>query len=111
MTPEKIGALALELLILALLGGLYYLWQRQRILHGPRGWRSDRLVEAHHLALNCDRPEAFADLVPFLESCEAKFAAEASLDDAFLAHWRAAALPEDVLTLLAECWEWANPSQ
>jgi hypothetical protein len=111
VTAEKIGALALELLILALLGGLYYLWQRRRILHGPRGWRSDRLVEVHHLALNCDRPEAYGELVPFLDVCEAKLAAGESLDDAFINRWRAAALPEDVLTLLEECWEWANPSQ
>ncbi len=111
MSVEKIGTLALELLILALLGGLYYLWQRNRILNGPRGWRSDRLVELHHLALNCDRPEAHADIVPFLDACEARLSARQDLDGPFIDRWRGAALPDEVVTVLNECWEWVNPSR
>lgn len=110
MTNEKLLSLGLELLLLAALGGAYYLWQRRRIIYGPRGWRSSRLVEAHHLALNCDHPESFKDLVAFIESCESLLGnPDAVMSDEFIARWLKADLPPEVLALLDECDEWAHP--
>ena len=111
MMMDKLLSIGLEMAVLAGIAGLYYLWQRHRILHGPRHWQSDKLDEAHHLAVSCDTPERHRDLVPFIEACEKRLNSEqAFIDGEFLERWKHSELPENVRELLSDCSEWWDQS-
>jgi len=111
VSTETLLEIGLELAVLVFLAGLYYIWQRQRILNGPRGWRQSRLVELHHRAVNETRPESYRDLVPFIDALEKKMASDyGHLDDAFLFQWETRELPPELRAGLQECAEWARHS-
>lgn len=100
--------LAVEMLVLVGLALAYYFWQRHRILHGPRHWRTRKLTELHALALSCATPDDFPDLHPFLDELEEKMKNQTELDQTFLGQWRERRLPENLKHLLTECWEWST---
>lgn len=112
MSEEKIWGLALELVVLALIGGVYYLWQRNRILKGPPDWQQDKFIELFHMGLETSNPEFYPDLPEFLKVAEKKVASNtAVLDQKFIEEWKDRRLPEDMRTLLANCHEWVLQSQ
>ncbi len=109
---ETLQAIALEMLVLSLLALLYYLWQRHRILHGPRHWPASKLVEVHQLALSCTTPESFRDLSAFMDDTEERLnSPHPWMDRSYIEKWQTAQLPENVRALLEECYEWLNQSQ
>ncbi|MFP5458042.1 MAG: hypothetical protein ACLGG7_04855 [Bacteriovoracia bacterium] len=112
MSQEKILSLALELAVLLFFAGLYYLWQKRRILYGPKNWQRERLVTVYHAGVNCLSPELFRDLTDFLNDCEKQMASsEPWLTGRFLSTWKARALPTEILETLAECDEWYQQAQ
>lgn len=112
MTNEKLLSLGLELLVLVILAGLYYLWQRHRILNGPRNWQTNKLVEVFHMALECDTPENFRDLEGFLSDTEKRVSSDTPwMNGEYIRRWKNAALPENITALLNDCAEWLDHSQ
>ena len=100
--------LAVEMSILIGLALIYYFYQRHRILHGPRNWRTRKLDELHSLALSCATPDNFPDLHLFLDELEERLHNQRELDKSFLQKWRDRTLPEGLKALLQECWEWSS---
>lgn len=112
MSQQKILTLALELAVLVFFAGLYYLWQRRRILYGPRNWQRDRLALIYHSGVNCLTPESFRDLSAFLDACEQQMASpEPWLTGPFITTWKARELPADILQTLAEGDEWLEQAR
>lgn len=112
MTEEKLWSLVLELIALAAIGGIYYLWQRNRILKGPPDWQQDKMIEVFHLGLECPNPESYPDLAQFLQEAEARVGSgNAVLDRAFIERWKERRLPSEMTTLLQNCSEWLDQSQ
>ncbi len=95
---EKIWPLLAELALLAACGGAYYLWQRQRILYGPRGWRRKRLHELREAAAAVDAPADF----------QAELKGMDELTNEFLSRWSERELPVELKPILEECHEWAQ---
>lgn len=112
MTQEKILSLLFELAVLVFIAGLYYLWQRRRILYGPKHWQHHKLMEIYHLGVDCHEPERHQDLVPFLDDCEQRLKSEHPwMDGAFISRWNGRKLPEKILAILSDCSEWHAQSQ
>lgn len=112
MSEEKIWNLAIELTILAIIGGMYYFWQRNRIIKGPPDWQQDKLIELFHLGLECPNPELYSDLPDFLKAAEKRVASEdALLDLKFIEKWKDKRLPSEMITLLQNCHDWMLQSQ
>lgn len=104
--------IALEMVVLIAVALIYYFWQRHRILNGPKDWQTNKLVELHHLAVNCLEPEKFRDLTSFLEVTEKRLSSEdPRIDRIYLERWAKSELPGDVLALISDCLEWLNQSQ
>lgn len=109
---DKLLSVGLELLVLVVLAGIYYLWQRQRILHGPRNWQASKLVEAFHLGLECDDPERYRDLEGFLADTEKRIGSDTPwMNGDYISRWKNAALPENIKLLLSDCADWLDQSQ
>lgn len=100
--------LALEMSVLAALGLSYYFFQRHRILHGPRHWRTKKLTELHALGLSCTTPDDFPELHSFLDELEERMQAQRELDQEFLNKWKERSLPENLKLKIIECWEWCS---
>lgn len=112
MTEEKIWNLVIELVALAAIGAIYYLWQRNRILKGPPDWQQDKLIELFHLGLECPNPELYPDLPEFLQAAEKKVASgNGSLDFDFINYWKDKRLPSEMITMLLNCYDWTIQSQ
>ncbi len=100
--------LAVEMSVLIGLALIYYFYQRHRILHGPRHWRTRKLTELHTLALSCAVPDDFPDLHSFLDELEERMQHQRELDQEFLQKWKECNLPSNLKLLLQECWEWST---
>jgi hypothetical protein len=112
MTQEKILSLLFELAVLLFIAGIYYIWQRRRILYGPKNWQHYKLVEIYHFGLETNEPELHFDLVPFLDDCEQKLKSDYPwMDGAFISRWKGRKLPEKILAILSDCSEWHAQSQ
>ena len=109
---EKLLFVGLEMLVLVVIAGIYYFWQRHRILHGPRNWQASKLVEVFHLGLECDHPENYRDIEGFLSDTERRIGSETPwMNGDYIRRWKDAALPENIKQLLGECAEWLDQSQ
>ena len=109
---EKLLSIGLELLVLVVIAGIYYFWQRHRILHGPRNWQASKLVEVFHMGLECDTPESFRDIEGFLADTEKRIGSETPwMNGEYIHRWKDAALPENIKVLLGDCAEWLAQSQ
>lgn len=112
MTEEKIWNLVIELVILAGIGAIYYLWQRNRILKGPPDWQQDKFIELFHMGLECTNPELFPDLPEFLQAAEKKVTNDdVNLDRKFIEYWKEKRLPTEMITMLQNCYDWVLQSE
>lgn len=108
---EQFLSVLLEVGVITLLALVYYLWQRHRILNGPRDWPASKLVEVHHLAVDCTHPEKYRDLGAFIDDTERRLQSEHPwMDRSYIERWREAQLPDNVRVLLDECLEWLDHS-
>ena len=100
--------IALEMGVLVGLALVYYFYQRHKILHGPRHWRTKKLPELHALGLSCATPDDFPDLHLFLDELEELMQNQRELDQTFLTRWKESNLPENLRAKITECWEWSS---